>query len=136
VSVAEVGDQLAHRQSAGGLVQQSRALQIAYGGHAAVVVSADGLQVAVGRGHVGGARFALDLPLSERQQARHADVRVVADGHLLGLGDGEPRAGEGYGRRRSRHGRRRTDGHLREGCLASLGQQMHAGCAGQGWLLR
>ena len=76
VRAPEVGDQLAHRQTAGGAVVDGGVGEAA-GGDAAVVVRIHGGQIAGRRGHLGRAHLARHLRLRQRQQPRHADVRVV-----------------------------------------------------------
>jgi hypothetical protein len=80
--LAEVGDQLAHGESAGraivdaGIVEQP-------GGDARPVARVDGRQAACRGGQLCRACLARDLGLRELQQFGHADAGIMRNGHLL-----------------------------------------------------
>ena len=83
---AEVGDELAHGEAGGGAIVDDGIVERA-SGEAAVVVRADGGQVGGCVGQFAGAGFARDLRLGELQQVGNADVWIMGEGHLFGVGE-------------------------------------------------
>ena len=89
---AEVGDELANGEASCGAIVDDGIVERARG-EAAVVVRADGGEVGVCVRQFACAGFARDLRLGELQQMGDADVWIVGEGHLFGVGEGKAMAG-------------------------------------------
>ncbi len=85
---AKVGDELANGETGGGAIVDDGIVKSACG-EAAVVVRARGCEVGVCVGKFTGTGFARNLRLGELKQVRDADVGIVIERHLFGVGEGE-----------------------------------------------